>query len=501
MKRLIILLLIISPALIIGQGIAINNDNSPPDNTAILDVASDSKGVLLPRLTTQQRTSIASPAPGLTVFDSETFSYWVYLGALNGGWHEVLTTLDKHWGRTGADIYNLNNGNVGIGTSTPNNILSINDINPKIELMHFGTSKAFLQATSSDFKIGTPANNDLGDIVFNTKGADRMWIDENGWVGIGTDSPSSVFTIDGINPWLELKNGGIDKGYVWASGDNLKVGTNAGNTNGDLIFQTKVADRMVIDEEGRVGIGTSSPATTSILTVNDDDPLIQLENNNVSKGFIQLDGDNIRIGTNASNDYGDFVVRTNGADRMKVDENGDIYLNSSSPFMSWQRNGESKGFIGVYENGDDFIIKRTTAGTGKVKITNGISSTKGIHISTNGNTNIGTGLNPPVYKLSVEGQVLATNFTALDVQNWPDYVFADDYEMKSIEEVKQFISDNHHLPNIPDAKEIETNGIELVQMSRNLMEKVEELTLYVIQLNDQNKHLQQQIDELNTRSN
>lgn len=485
--------------IISGQGIAINSNDSPPNEHAILDVDSDSKGVLLPRLTTNQRTSIASPVPGLTVFDSETFSYWVYLGELNGGWHEVLTSIDKAWYKNGSDIFSLSSANVGIGTSTPNHKLSINDINPTIELMHFGSSKAFLQATSSNFKIGTHENNIFGDIVFNTNGSDRMWIDENGWVGIGTNSPSSIFTIDGINPWLELKNGGVDKGYVWASGNDLKVGTNAGNTNGNLVFQTKVVDRMVIDETGKVGIGTSSPASSSILTVNDDDPLIQLENNGVSKGFIQLVGDNIRIGTNASNSDGHFVVRTNGADRLIVNEYGDLVLNNStSPSILLQKNGLTKALM--YHDNDDLALFRPLEGnSGRVRITNGPAA--GIHISEDGHTNVGLGMKPAGYRLSVEGKAIATEFTAMDIQDWPDYVFADEYPLKSIEEVKEFISENNHLHGIPSAKEVEENGVDLGQMSKNLMEKVEELTLYVIQLNDQNKLLQQQIDDLKKASN
>jgi len=63
---------------------------------------------------------------------------------------------------------------------------------------------------------------------------------------------------------------------------------------------------------------------------------------------------------------------------------------------------------------------------------------------------------------------------------WPDYVFASNYELKDLEEVKNFINQNGHLPNIPSAKEVEEEGIMLGEMNAKLLEKIEELTLYTI---------------------
>jgi hypothetical protein len=64
---------------------------------------------------------------------------------------------------------------------------------------------------------------------------------------------------------------------------------------------------------------------------------------------------------------------------------------------------------------------------------------------------------------------------------WADYVFAEDYTLKPLEELSSFIKTNKHLPNIPTAKEVEINGIELGEMNAKLLEKVEELSLYIIQ--------------------
>ncbi|WP_430409155.1 hypothetical protein [Kordia sp.] len=65
---------------------------------------------------------------------------------------------------------------------------------------------------------------------------------------------------------------------------------------------------------------------------------------------------------------------------------------------------------------------------------------------------------------------------------WADYVFAKNYKLKPLEEVESFINENGHLPNVPSAEEVESDGLNLGEMDAKLLEKIEELTLYVIEL-------------------
>ena len=74
-------------------------------------------------------------------------------------------------------------------------------------------------------------------------------------------------------------------------------------------------------------------------------------------------------------------------------------------------------------------------------------------------------------------------------------MFEDSYELKSLEEVSQFIATNGHLPNIPSAKDVATNGVQLTEMSAGLLEKVEELTLYTISQEEKLASQTQQISE------
>nr|WP_315030834.1 cell wall anchor protein [uncultured Chryseobacterium sp.] len=79
---------------------------------------------------------------------------------------------------------------------------------------------------------------------------------------------------------------------------------------------------------------------------------------------------------------------------------------------------------------------------------------------------------------------------------WADYVFKKDYKLRSLEEVEKHISQKGHLPNIPSAKEVEKNGINLGEMDAKLLEKIEELTLYSIEQNKQLKSQSEEIKEL-----
>lgn len=108
----------------------------------------------------------------------------------------------------------------------------------------------------------------------------------------------------------------------------------------------------------------------------------------------------------------------------------------------------------------------------------------------NGSVGIGT-TNTGSYKLAVEGKIVArTEVRVLDIgQSFPDYVFEKDYNLRPLSEVEKFIEANHHLPEVPTATEVASEGIDLVEMNITTLKKVEELTLYLIELNKQMEQL------------
>lgn len=101
--------------------------------------------------------------------------------------------------------------------------------------------------------------------------------------------------------------------------------------------------------------------------------------------------------------------------------------------------------------------------------------------------NIGIGNTSPDAKLTVTGQVHAQEVKVTVSAPGPDYVFESNYNLSSLEEIKTYIDQNKHLPEIPSAKEMEKNGIDLGEMDMLLLKKIEELTLYLIDLNKENQ--------------
>ena len=80
--------------------------------------------------------------------------------------------------------------------------------------------------------------------------------------------------------------------------------------------------------------------------------------------------------------------------------------------------------------------------------------------------------------------------------DWPDYVFAEDYNLIELEKVEHYIQENNHLPGVPSAQEVEEEGVSLGKMNKVLLEKVEELTLYMIEMNKKNEALEERLKEL-----
>lgn len=517
------------PALALAQNIGISNDNSVPDPSAMLDIKSNSRGLLIPRLSTLQRTGIASPAIGLSVFDTDTYSFWVYRGDVMGGWRELLTDLDKKWEQNGSGIYNTNSGNIGIGTNTPQEKLSINSSNPNIQLLQSGSPKGFLSLSGDDLRMGTYNTNTLGRIVFSTQAVDRMTITRTGLVGIGTMNPLSELTLDGFFPAFQVQSSGINIGTLEAAnGNDFRLGTNNTNTTGNLVFHTRNTDRVTIDESGRVGIGTGTPG--SVLTVNATNPILQLRNDDVDKGFIQLSGDDIKIGANITNTSGKFYVRTNGNDRMVVDNAGRVGIGNLTPSYLLDVTGNSRmtgdlvisgegsaGSLAVSSanpelsfsetdvpltnsasikfEGGVFKIGKTFNGGSIVIDANTNSSTKRFYLGKVNQFNFGTGIFATGYTLSVEGKVIATDFTTLAVGSWPDYVFEKDYALRPLADVKAYIGRHKHLPGIPAAAVMEKEGVQLGDMTKRLLEKVEELTLYILQQQEQIDALKREMAE------
>ncbi|WP_439697192.1 hypothetical protein ACFGVS_01630 [Mucilaginibacter sp. AW1-7] len=212
-----------------------------------------------------------------------------------------------------------------------------------------------------------------------------------------------------------------------------------GLTNGTINFSVRADGQGYF--AGNMGVGTSAPVS-KLHT--------QVSNNglNIIGGFQNLNG--TQTGGNAV---------------------GIGFLNEA--LGSWWKAAIVHERTGDYGTGSlKFLVNNSadnsTVNLGDVKMT----------ILSSGFVGIGTAT--PKETLSVNGNIRSKQ-VKVEIANWPDYVFKQQYQLPSLGDVKTYIDENHHLPEIPSEQEVAKNGINLGEMNKLLLKKVEELTLYLIE--------------------
>jgi hypothetical protein len=113
-----------------------------------------------------------------------------------------------------------------------------------------------------------------------------------------------------------------------------------------------------------------------------------------------------------------------------------------------------------------------------------------------GNMMLGAGSPATGYLLSINGKMVCEELKVQLDAAWPDYVFESNYDLPTLETLEASIKKDKHLPGIPSAIEVKKNGLEVGDMQKRLLEKVEELTLYVIEINKENKQLKKEVETL-----
>lgn len=119
-------------------------------------------------------------------------------------------------------------------------------------------------------------------------------------------------------------------------------------------------------------------------------------------------------------------------------------------------------------------------------------------ITRGGNVGIGTQSPDSRFKLSVNGWIRAKKIVV--ESGWADYVFEEDYPLMSMDSLALYVSAHHHLPGVPSAAEVTQGGLDVGEMQVKMMEKIEELTLYMLELKQENAALKARLDEMQAQS-
>ncbi|MCB0713947.1 MAG: hypothetical protein KDD67_16600 [Ignavibacteriae bacterium] len=255
-----------------------------------------------------------------------------------------------------------------------------------------------------------------------------------------------------------IMNGGM---LAFMAGDMLKNVPNEVDINGNIDpvqVRTQWASApMVISSNGVVGMGTVDPDPYSALHVHNK-PVRLSKTGTDANLQIAIAGNNGDYSANST--PGDIIMRTTGGTTTE-----DLIIASSN-------NGASLKFATSSASGGDNNVRMT--------------------IFENGNVGIGLaeGTSAPYARLAVKGticaeevKVLLTSTDDAACWDWPDYVFDESYELMPLEELEAWVKTRRHLPNVPSQLDVEKNGIGVGEMQAQLLRKVEELTLYVIEQN------------------
>ncbi|MFT3681647.1 MAG: hypothetical protein QM791_15355 [Ferruginibacter sp.] len=403
-----------------------------PNASAQLDISSTTKGLLIPRMTSAQRTAIASPAGGLMVYETTSSSFWFYNGS---AWTQIGAGGGASpWASSGTNISNSNSGNVGIGSNTglkeklsvkgnlfithtnPNDItnggnnatINIHPANIGYGRVNFLNQDTTVGAYITYYRLSNLVNQFSLNHGSNTT---QLCLDDNGNVGVGRSAAVEKLDVEGnirSRKHLLIDSNITAKGKVNAEGN---IVSGAGLQGQTLL----VATNMLV---GGTGFVNGAFSTNTSITINDAAAVLSLNTAGVEKGFVQLSGDDLRVGTYSPNSAGRFIVRTAGTNQLTINPDGKtgigiedaaakLHINSGASIEALRLQGNTNTIIRfmtgttekafIYSSGNDMNISTVQDG-GKLFLNSEVYIDKGAN-----RTGIGTSL--PEQRLHVAGDV------------------------------------------------------------------------------------------------
>lgn len=354
----------------------------------------------------------------------------------------AMSTQAQNWSTTNGDIYNTNAGKVGIGSMNPTGILEVKGYTFHTLVDEFGNTSC---SGNTVLKING-LENFSGGLSPNSPGCS---ISQGNLLEVRVTNTAGINTLKTV----------INAQGRWGIGDNI-LPTQKLDIDGQIRMRTGAQNNYVVAGDQN-GVMRWADITTLLPPAMG---LWELHPTSSSQGKTAIIGKNlgeVHIGNRSHAMVLDPVVKANYRYINKVDDVA-LFFGPTTD----EGDGQTPGFTIAPRNLNEPWAGMRMDWEGNVCI--GCNDTKG-------------------YQLAVKGEMIAELVRVKLNTNWPDYVFQENYPLMPLSEVETYIQTEGHLPGIPDAATIQKEGIDLAEMNRLLLEKVEELTLYVIELEKQLK--------------
>lgn len=401
---------------------------------------------------------------------------------------QLPSSGNSQWVVSANNISNTNSGNVGIGNVAPSRAkLEVNGVAgsgstsaifggdgtgisiqrnwPTIGFNQYrdaasGYGKAigngYAALTFLDPTVGSYALEMMDSVSANQSFVSApvraMTIFKNGFMHVGANNVSNMATlsISGSSSYPSHFNFGAE-GNTYIRGGNKIFG-------GPGVYANRRPSKVYINDQPGEQFGTAAykPGGDVILATGGGNVAIGIDNPDYKTVI-----------------YSSTVESNNNTNVLK--------LQGRNPLMAFtNENNVSYGYIKAWTNAPyapftNGLVIGSSPGSPIFFSTNNYTAT--MTVADNGNVGIGT--TTPVYKFDVCGNIRGKEVRV--ETGWCDYVFGDDYKLRSLKDVEDFIKTNKHLPDVTPGNEIETNGLEVGKTSAQMIRKIEELTLYVIE--------------------